>query len=101
MDCHVASLLAVTSRSAIPPRSQQCLRLIVLANAVDKSSPSGRADGAAQVRGVRACIEVIRGSLLLGWKLKFISHGALAELATLLEACGKQAARWEQWFERW
>jgi hypothetical protein len=55
--------------------------------------------GAAQLRGVRASIEVIRGFLLLGWKLKFISHGALAELATRLEVCGKQAARFVQWFE--
>ena len=56
--------------------------------------------GAAQLRGVRACLEVIRGFLLLvGWKLKFISHGALAELAARLEACAKQAARWGQWFE--
>ena len=79
--------------------SAECLRAIVLANAVDKKSPAGLAEGAAQVRRVRASVEVIRGFLLLAWKLKFISHGALAELSTCLEAISKQAARWGQWFE--
>ena len=80
--------------------SAECLRAIVLANAVDKKSVTGLAEGATQVGRVRACVEVIRGFLLLGWKLKFVSHGALAELSTCLEAISKQAARWGQWFEQ-
>lgn len=79
--------------------SAECLRAIVLANAADKSCPAGCAEGAAHVRRVRASLEVIRGFLLLAWKLKFISHGALAELSPRLEAISKQAARWGQWFE--
>lgn len=78
----------------------ECLRLIVLANAVDKKSTAGCEEGAEHIRGVRASVEVVRGFLLLAWKLKFISHGALAELSPRLEAIGKQAARWQQWFER-
>jgi hypothetical protein len=31
--------------------------------------------GAAHVRQVRAAIEVVKGFLLLAWKLKFLSHG--------------------------
>lgn len=77
----------------------ECLRLIVLANAVDKQSKLGRGEGAAHVRQVRAGIEVIRGFVLLGWKLKLISHGALTELGTCLEAISRQAARWQQWFD--
>lgn len=76
-----------------------CLRLIVLANAVDKESAAERREGALHLRRARAGVEVIRGFLLLAWKLKFISHGALAELSARLEAIGKQAARWQQWFE--
>lgn len=79
--------------------SAECLRAIVLANAVDKHSPAGCAEGAAHVRQVRAGIEVIRGFLLMAWKLKLVSHGALAELSPRLEAISKQAARWGQWFE--
>lgn len=78
----------------------ECLRLIVLANAVDKSSSTGRREGAAHVRRVRAAVEVVRGFLLLAWKLKFLSHGALVELSTRLEAVSPQAARWGQWFDR-
>ena len=79
--------------------SAECLRAIVLANAVDKHSAAGCVEGAGHVRQVRAGIEVVRGFLLLAWKLKFISHGALAELSPRLEAISKQAARWGQWFE--
>ena len=78
--------------------SAECLRAIVLANAADKASASGLAEGAAQVRRVRASVEVMRGFLLLAWKLKFISHGGLTALSTCLESISKQAARWEQWF---
>lgn len=77
----------------------ECLRLIVLANAVDKKSVAGCADGAALLRRIRAGVEVVRGFLLLAWKLKFVSHGALTELSARLMAISKQAARWEQWFE--
>ena len=77
-----------------------CLKAIVLANATDKSTPVGLAEGAAQVRRVRASIEVVRGFLLLAWKLQFISHGGLTTLSTGLESISKQAARWQQWFER-
>lgn len=76
----------------------ECLRAIVLANAVAKSSPAGCEEGGMHVRRIRAAVEVVRGFLLLAWKLKFISHGALAELTPRLEAISKQAARWEQWF---
>jgi hypothetical protein len=77
----------------------ECLRLIVLANAVDKKSTAGCAEGAAHLRRMRAGVEVVRGFLLLAWKLRFVSHGALTELASRLEVIGKQAARWGQWFE--
>lgn len=77
----------------------ECLRLIVLANAADKKSDLGCKEGAAYVRRVRASVEVVRGFLLLAWKLKFVSHGALTELVVRLEGISKQAVRWGQWFE--
>lgn len=77
----------------------ECLRHVVLANAVDKQSQAGRAAGAEHVRHVRAGIEVVRGFVLLGWKMKLISHGALTDLGARLESVSQQAARWQQWFE--
>jgi len=79
--------------------SAECLRAIVLANAADKASAAGLAEGAAQVRRVRASVEVMRGFLLLAWKLKLLSHGGLTALSTCLESISKQGARWEQWFD--
>lgn len=77
----------------------ECLRLVVLANAVDKHSEAGRAEGSAHVRQVRAGIEVMRGLGLMAWKLKLMGCGAMTELGSRLEAISKQAARWQQWFE--
>ena len=75
-----------------------CVRAIVLANAVDKTSAQGRTEGAAQVRQLRASVEVVRAFLLLAWKLKYLSHMALADLSARVEAIARQAARWGQWF---
>lgn len=77
-----------------------CLRSIVLANSSEKTTPAGRSRGALQVQNARAGIEVVRGYWLLAWKLKLLSHGALAELSQKLEAISRQAAKWQQWFER-
>ena len=77
----------------------ECMRLVVLANSVDKGCGVERAKGAAYVRQVRAGVEVIRGWVLLGWKLKLLSHGAIAELGARLESIGRQAARWQQWLD--
>ncbi|MBF8224476.1 four helix bundle protein [Halomonas sp. 328] len=78
----------------------EALRHIVLANAADKGSGAGRRQGAAHLKEVRAGLEVIRGYLLLAWKLRFLSHAAITELETRLEGISKQTARWQQWFER-
>jgi hypothetical protein len=77
----------------------ECLRHVVLANAVDKQSEAGRAEGAGHVRQVRAGIEVVRGFVMMGWKLKLISHGALTDMGVRMESVSQQAARWQQWFE--
>lgn len=76
----------------------EALRLIVLANAVDKTSYQGCRSGCLLIQKARASIEVIRGFILMAWKLKNISHGALGALTPRLEAISKQAARWESWF---
>jgi hypothetical protein len=77
----------------------QMQRHIVLANAVDKTQASGRASGAGHVRRVRAGVEVVRGYMLLAWKLRMLAHMPLADLSARLEAIARQACRWQQWFE--
>jgi hypothetical protein len=75
-----------------------CVRAIVLANAVNKTTAQGRNEGAQHVRQLRASVEVVRAFLLMAWKLKYLSHGVLADLSARLEAIARQAARWGQWF---
>ncbi len=77
----------------------ECMRLVVLANSVDKGCSQERAKGANYVRQVRAGVEVIRGWMLLGWKLKLLSPSAIANLGARLEAISRQAARWQQWLD--
>lgn len=77
----------------------ECLRYVVLANAVNKQCSVGRSEGATYVRALRAGIEVVRGFLMLSWKMKMLSHGALTDLSVGLESISKQATRWQQWFE--
>lgn len=76
----------------------ECCRLVVLANGVNKQSAQGRQLGAERVAALRAELEVVRGFVLLAWRLKFLSHAGVTELATRLEVVSKQAARWQQWF---
>ena len=77
----------------------ECMRRGVVANSVDKGCGLERAKGANYVRQVRAGVEVIRGWMLLGWKLRLLSHGAMAELGARLESISRQAARWQQWLD--
>jgi hypothetical protein len=77
----------------------ECMRLVVLANSVDKGCDLERVKGANYVRQVRAGVEVIHGWMLLGWKLKLFSHGAVAEMGARLESISRQAARWQQWLD--
>ena len=44
--------------------------------------------------------EVIRAFLILAWELQAVSHHVLADLSARLDELGKQATRWQQWFER-
>ncbi len=45
-----------------------CMRSIVLANAVDKHSSAGCAEGIGPIHRVRAGVEVVRGGFLMGWQ---------------------------------
>jgi len=74
------------------------MRLIVLANCVDKKSKESRAEGAHYLSKVHASIEVAHAFVLLAWKLKYISNGAIVTLSDKFEALKQQALKWERWF---
>jgi hypothetical protein len=63
-----------------------------------RKHPVVAVDGAEHaVEKSLAGLEVIRGWLLLGWKLRFFSHSTMAELGPRLGSIGRQAAKWQQW----
>ncbi len=54
--------------------SAECLRAVVLANAVDKTS---RAGSPLEAGKYVECRQEWWGFLLLAWQLKFVSHGGV------------------------
>ncbi len=70
------------------------------ANFVDKSDQTARLRAAAHLVHMRERLEVIRAFLILAWELQAVSHHALADLSARLDELGKQANRWQQWFEQ-
>jgi len=76
----------------------EAMRLVVLANNVDKKTKEGREQGAFYVAKLRGHIEVARTFVLLGWKLRFVSNGAMANMSERFENIAPQALKWEKWF---
>lgn len=89
-----------TTGECILNETTACLKQVTLANQCRKDEPAGRARAVEALGELRASIEVIRSYLLVAWQLKLLSHGGLHELTGTLESVSKQAARWQQWFER-
>jgi hypothetical protein len=75
------------------------MRLAVLANGVDKKTTQGRRAGAEHLATLRSHIEVSHAMVLLGWKLRFVSNGAMAELSERFENIVTQALKWERWMD--
>ncbi|WP_165791488.1 hypothetical protein [Aeromonas jandaei] len=76
------------------------LQMIVRVNLMDKAS-AHQCDLAAEILAdLSAALECCRGLLTLGWSLKMLSDGALLQLNDRLDALGRQAASWRQWFIR-
>jgi hypothetical protein len=75
------------------------MRLAVLANGAEKKTPQGRRVGAEYIATLRSHIEVSHAMVLLGWKLRFVSNGAMAELSERFDGIVTQAVKWERWME--
>ena len=89
-----------TTGEAILTEITVCLKQVTVANHCRKQEADGRVLGAQALGELRVSIEVVRSYLLVAWQLKLLSHGGLHELTAGLESVSRQAARWQQWFER-
>lgn len=97
---HLPKAFRLTTGEQILTEITACLGCIAAANFVNKSDTEARQRAARQLIHMRERLEVIRAFLILAWELKALSHHALADLNSRLDELGKQATRWQQWFER-
>ena len=79
-------------------RLSNAMHSIILANNVNKKTKEGKEQGSSHIAQLRGDIEVSWSFVLLAWKLKFISNGAMAELSERFENISSQALKWEKWF---
>ena len=52
------------------------------------------------VLSLRGKTELLKAYFLIGWEMKFISHGLFADISEKLEAISKQAYSWSEWFQK-
>lgn len=97
---HLPKSFRATTGEQILSEITACLGCIAAANVVNKSDTEARRHAARHLIHMRERLEVIRAFLILAWELKAVSHHALADLNARLDELGKQATRWQQWFER-
>ena len=88
----------ITVGEKVLDRLSNAMHSIVLANNVDKKTKEGRLQGSLYITQLRGDIEIALAFILLGWKLRFVSNGAIAELSARFENISQQAVRWEKWF---
>ena len=88
----------ITVGEKVLDRLSNAMHSIVLANNVDKKTKEGRLQGSLYITQLRGDIEIALAFILLGWKLRFVSNGAIAELSERFENISQQALRWEKWF---
>ncbi len=79
-------------------RLSNAMHFIILANNVDKKTKIGREKGVSNILHLKAEIEIAWSFVLLGWKLKFVSNGAMAQLSEQFENIISQTLKWEKWF---
>lgn len=75
------------------------IRLAVLSNMVDRDNHVECQLAIKQLQSIRASLDVIKGLLCVGWKMKMISHGAFASFNQSVDLIQKQTAGWQNWFK--
>lgn len=96
--CHLPKSFKFTTGEAILTELTSAIRLAVLSNMVDRESPEACQSAVNQLQFIRASLDVIKGLLSIGWKMKMISHGAFATFNQNIDYIQKQITGWQQWF---
>jgi hypothetical protein len=96
--CHLPKSFKFTTGEAILNELTNALRLVVLSNTVDRDNLEACQSAVSQLQSIRASLDVIKGLLSVGWKMKMISHGAFALFNQHIDNIQKQITGWQQWF---
>ena len=89
-------IFRVTIGTDIMKEISSCLRYIVLAN-FKRVSRDDFCESLQMVKELRGSIELIKSYFLVGWEMKFFSHGFFIQLMAKIEEVSKQAASWNNW----
>ena len=95
---HLPRPFRMTTGEDILNEITHCIKMVILANLVDKNNSVERVTASSYLANARAALVVIRGMLTVGWSLKFIAHGVFMKLTQMLDSTEKQMTRWYQWF---
>lgn len=96
--CHLPKSFKFTTGEAILTELTSAIRLAVLSNMVDRENREACQSAVNQLQFIRASLDVIKGLLSIGWKMKMISHGAFATFNQNIDNIQKQITGWQQWF---
>lgn len=87
----------VTVGEKVLDRLSRAMHSTVVANSFDKKTKDGREKAVSCIVKLRADIEIASAFVLLGWKLRFVSNAAIAELSEEFQNIIQQALKWEKW----
>ncbi|OCG38415.1 four helix bundle protein [Gilliamella sp. Gris1-4] len=96
--CHLPKSFKFTTGEAILTELTEAIRFAVLSNIVDRDNIEECQSAVKQLQLIRASLDVIKGLLCVGWKMKMISHGAFASFNQSIDNIQKQTTGWQRWF---
>lgn len=95
---NLPKIFRVTMGEYIMAELTQCMKIIVVANL--KRSREDYKESRNLLKDLRAKIEILKSYFLIAWEMKFISHQFFADINDRLEEVSKEAAKWQNWFEK-
>ena len=96
---NLPKLFRVTIGEHILLEMAEAMKLIVMAN-FNKKYPQRTEETSQMVLTLRGKIEVLKAYFLIGWEMKFISHGFYALVNDKMEEISKQAYSWGAWLDK-
>lgn len=93
---NLPKIFRVTVGSYIMEELSEGMKIVVMSNI--KKNEEDFEQGYKLLKNLRGRVEVLRAYFLIAWEMKFISHGAFAELNEKLEEISKEVVGWHEWF---